>query len=90
MLKRSSPARAAGERQFQQTLAAAGLPSLALATHPSLGPGDLLLEFVEGSRTLGGGSPPARSWGLWGAAVAGMHKVRFAGFMRVDGRQPAQ
>lgn len=82
VLKRSSPARAAGERQFQLVLAAAGLPSLALARHPSLGAGDLLLEFVEGSPTLGG-SPAPELCARWGAAVAAMHAIRTDGFLRL-------
>jgi hypothetical protein len=69
VLKRSATARAAGERRFQQTLAAAGLASLSMFDHPSLQPGELLLEFVEGSLTIGGSTSPDR-FARWGAAIA--------------------
>jgi|HubBroStandDraft_1064217.scaffolds.fasta_scaffold36917_2 hypothetical protein len=83
VLKRSTPARTAGERRFHMALAEAGLPHLALATHPSLGPGDLLLEYVDGP-TLGASARTPEPCGRWGAAVAGMHGIRTDGLLRVD------
>jgi Ser/Thr protein kinase RdoA (MazF antagonist) len=83
VLKRSSPARAAGERRFQRALAAAGLPSLAVADHPALQADELLLEYVEGSPTIGG-SPLPVVCARWGAAVAGMHGVGGAESERLD------
>jgi Ser/Thr protein kinase RdoA (MazF antagonist) len=84
VLKRcSSAGRAGGERRFQQTLAGAGLPSLSLFDHPALQPHELLLEFVEGSLTIGGSQSPER-FARWGAAIAGMHAIRFDEPAQVD------
>jgi Ser/Thr protein kinase RdoA (MazF antagonist) len=83
VLKRAPPERVAGERLFQRTMAGAGLPALATPDHPSLAANELLLEYVEGSPTIGG-SPSPELVARWGAAVAGMHGIQVAGFQRFE------
>ena len=89
VLKRAPPARVAGERLFQRTMAAAGLPALATPHHPSLAPDELLLEYVEGSPTLGGLRGPGLAT-RWGAAVAGLHRIEVAGFQRFETDAPVE
>lgn len=83
VLKRQTKHHAALERLFQQTLADAGLPSLRIVDHPSLRPDQILLEYVEGSTTVGG-SPSAEVCEHWGVAVARLHAIRSDGFMALD------
>jgi aminoglycoside phosphotransferase (APT) family kinase protein len=87
VLKRAPPARVAGERLFQRRMAEVGLPALATPDHPSLAPDELLLEFVEGSPTIGG-SPTPELVARWGAAVAGLHGIEIAGFQRFETDAP--
>ncbi|HTX49887.1 MAG TPA: phosphotransferase [Caulobacteraceae bacterium] len=88
ILKRAPPVRVAGERLFQRTMAEAGLPALGTPDHPSLAANELLLEYVDGSPTIGG-SPTPDALARWGAAVAGMHGIELAGFQRFDTDAPA-
>lgn len=85
VLKRQTERHAALERLFQQTLDDADLPSLRIVDHPSLQPDQILLEYVEGSTTVGG-SPSAKVCERWGAAVARLHAIRTDGFMALDAR----
>ena len=85
VLKCQTERHAALERLFQHTLDGAGLPSLRIVDHPSLQPDQILLEYVEGSTTVGG-SPSAKVFERWGAAIARLHAIRTDGFMALDAR----
>jgi len=87
VLKRAPPTRVAGERLFQRTMAEAGLPALATPDHPSLAPDELLLEYVEGSPTIGG-APMPEGAARWGAAVAGLHGIAIDRFQRFEDNAP--
>jgi Ser/Thr protein kinase RdoA (MazF antagonist) len=83
VLKRSTRRKALAEARFQTALAEADLPSLEIVAHPDLGDDELLLEYLEGSPTIGGSPSPERS-ALWGAAVRAMHQVKAAEFQALD------
>lgn len=83
VLKRQSERHAATERLFHRTLADAGRPSLEVVDHPALRPDQILLEYVEGSTTLGG-SPDPVACAAWGAAIAGLHAIRPDRFLTLD------
>jgi thiamine kinase-like enzyme len=81
-LKRQSPRHAMAERLFQQALRQAGLPSLRIVDHPELGPDEILLEYVEGSTTVGRAlSLPSIE--RWAAALGKLHAVRSSRFVEL-------
>ena len=84
VLKRQSPCHATAERLFQQSLQRAGLPSLRVFDHPELGPDQILLEYVEGSTTVGR-SLSLQSIERWGATIGRLHAIRSDHFVELDG-----
>jgi hypothetical protein len=91
VLKRHRPPDVAAERLFHQTLRSNGLPALLVAECDGLGPDELLLEYVDGSPTLGHAlgatTSPSRRRDLlqrWGMAVRALHRVRFSDLVILD------
>ena len=92
ILKRHRPRDVAAERLFHQTLRSNGLPALLVGECDGLGPDELLLEYVDGSPTLGRAlgataSSPSRQADLcrrWGSAMAALHRVRFRDLVILD------
>jgi Ser/Thr protein kinase RdoA (MazF antagonist) len=84
VLKRHRPRDVAAERLFHQTLRSNGLPALLVAECDGLGPDELLLEYVDGSPTLGrvlgattSASRRQELYRRWGSAMRALHGVRF-------------
>jgi Ser/Thr protein kinase RdoA (MazF antagonist) len=74
VLKRHGRRDVAAERLFHQQLGARGLARLAVEDHPALGPDQILLEYVEGSPTIGGAAA-VDVCERWGRAIGGLHAV---------------
>ncbi len=85
VLKRQSERHANAERRFHRALADAGLPHLEVVDHPSLGPDQILLAYVEGSTTIGR-SQSLAAFAAWGAAIAGMHAITSSRCQELDER----
>ncbi|MDP3853042.1 phosphotransferase enzyme family protein [Phenylobacterium sp.] len=83
VLKQHRPREAAAERRFHQILRQNGIPSLHLEDWPGLGSDQLLLEYVQGSPTIGGSPSPALCR-RWGAAVSALHWIRSDSFKVLD------
>lgn len=83
VLKRQSPRHAMAERLFQQALQQAGLPNLRVFEHSDLGPDQVLLEYVEGSTTVGR-ALSLRSIERYGAAVGRLHAIPSHRFVRLN------
>lgn len=84
VLKRQTRRHAAGERLFQHALQAQGLPYLRVVDRPDLAADQILLEYVEGSPTIGG-SPPLSLCARWGATIASLHAICLPQFVTLDG-----
>ncbi|HEY9235490.1 MULTISPECIES: phosphotransferase [Phenylobacterium] len=80
VLKQNRRRDIAGERLFHEALGVAGLPRLHIEDHAELGPEAVLLEYVDGSPTIGG-SPSLQACRLWGDAVGKLHHLPSAGFL---------
>jgi Ser/Thr protein kinase RdoA (MazF antagonist) len=74
VLKTDSIREAAAQIFFNQQLNAHHIPTLAIYNHPDLQPGQILLEYIKGSPTLGGALTEGASR-EWGALVARMHAI---------------
>lgn len=71
------------ERLFNTTLHTHGLPALAVADCEGLGPDEIVLEFVEGSPTVGGAFDLALCR-RWGAAIRALHGIQFDDLLTLD------
>jgi len=84
VLKRQSPRHAMAERLFQQALRQAGLPNLRTFDHPDLGPDQVLLEYVDGSATVGR-ALSLQSIERYGTAIGRLHSVKSPRFVELNG-----
>jgi Ser/Thr protein kinase RdoA (MazF antagonist) len=75
----------AAERMFHAALAARGLPHLAITDHPDLASNQILLEYIEGSPTIGR-AMSLDAFARMGAAVRGLHAQRADACTQLDAR----
>lgn len=85
VLKRHRPRDVAAERRFHRVLREHGIPNLHVEDWPGLGSDQLLLEYVQGSPTIGGAPSPTQCR-RWGAAVGALHRVGSDTFKVLDER----
>lgn len=83
VLKRHRPRNVAAERAFHRALRTHGLPSLQTPDCRGLSQDQILLEYVEGSPTIGGAPPPELCRRL-GSAIGALHRIGSAKFTVLD------
>lgn len=84
VLKRHRPRDVAAERRFHQTLRAHGLPALLTPDCEGLQPGEIVLEYVAGSPTLGAAPLTPELCGRWGQAIGALHRIETDGLVQLD------